>query len=127
MHVPRHRIAKTHVAAAEWILTGCWLWHLACKHRRSSVNLFYLEESIRTYESLIAAFHQRRAVLLARRKTASGEMRAHIEESLELNEGTIRAMESALRSAQENFGVANGLNLAKKPRADADHETNPHA
>jgi hypothetical protein len=89
------------------------------------VNLFFLEESIKTYESLIAAFHERREVLLARRKTAMGGMRRHIDESLQLNEGTIRAMESALKSAQQNFWVVNGIYRAKQLRSD--HETNVHS
>lgn len=87
----------------------------------SSVNLFYLEESIKTYESLIAAFNQRREILLARRKTASGSMLHHIDESIRLNDGSIRAMESALKSAQENFWVVNGLDLVKRNRVN--HET----
>ena len=78
------------------------------------MNLFYLEESIKTYESLIAAFNQRREVLLFRRKSASGSMLQHIDESIRLNDGSIRAMQNALKSAQENFWVVNGLNLVQR-------------
>ena len=85
------------------------------------MNLFYLEESIKTYESLIAAFNQRREVLLVRRKSASGSMLRHIDESIRLNDGSIRAMENALKSALENFWVVNGLELVK--RSQAEHET----
>ena len=85
------------------------------------MNLFYLEESIKTYESLIAAFNQRREVLLDRRKTASGSMLQHIDESIRLNDGSIRAMESALKSAHENFWVVNGLHVVK--RNQVNHET----
>jgi dihydrofolate reductase len=88
------------------------------------VNLFYLEESIKTYESLIAAFEQRREVLLARRNSTFGPLLAHIDESLRLNDGAIKAMESALKSAQENFWVVNGLTLAKQNRAN--HEISAH-
>ena len=89
-----------------------------------AVNLFYLEESIKTYESLIAAFNKRREVLLARRKTSSGPMLEHIDESLRLNDDAIRAMQRALKSAQENFSVVNGLTVVKRNRAG--HETNSY-
>lgn len=88
------------------------------------MNLFYLEESIKTYESLIAAFNQRRQVLLGRRETTSNPMRQYIDESLGLNDGAIRAMENALKSAQQNLWVVNGLELVRKSRAR--HETHSH-
>jgi dihydrofolate reductase len=88
------------------------------------VNLFYLEESIKTYESLIAAFEQRREVLLARRHVTPASLQTHLEESLHLNDAAIKAMERALKSAQENFWVVNGLTLAKQNRAN--HETSDH-
>ena len=70
------------------------------------MNLFYLEESIKTYESLIDAFNQRREVLLARRQEATGPILNRIDESLRLNDAAKTAMESALKSAQESFSVA---------------------
>ena len=89
-----------------------------------NVNLFYLKESIKTYESLIAAFLRRREVLLARRETASDLVRTHIDESLRLNEGAIHAMKNALKSAQENLWVVSGFELVRKSRVD--HEANSH-
>ena len=100
-------------------------WHLACKGEGSSVNLFYLQESIKTYESLIAAFNQRREVLLARRKTATGSMVHHIDESIRLNDGSIRAMENALKSAQANFSMVTELTIAKQ--GPTNHEAGPQS
>ena len=82
------------------------------------MNPFYLEESIKTYESLIAAFEQRREVLWARHKSARGPTLLHLEESLRLNDAAIKAMERALKSAQENFWVVSGLTLAKKNQSN---------
>ena len=88
------------------------------------MNLFYLEESIKTYESLIDAFTRRREILLARRETASGAARTHIDESLRLNDGAIHAMKNALKSAQENLWVVSGLELVRKSRVN--HEAHSH-
>ena len=87
------------------------------------MNLFYPEESIKTYESLIAAFEQRREVLLARRYDTPAPLRTHLEESLHLNDAAIKAMERALKSAQENFWVVSGLTLAKQNRANHEIST----
>jgi hypothetical protein len=115
----------THITVDQCVVSQMLPWHLACNWDGSSVNLFYLEESIKTYESLISAFNRRREVLLARRTTASGSMLQHIDESIRLNDGSIRAMENALKSAQENFGVVSGLNVVKQNRADHEASHQP--
>jgi hypothetical protein len=115
----------THITVDQRVVSQMLPWHLACNWDGSSVNLFYLEESIKTYESLISAFNRRREVLLARRTTASGSMLQHIDESIRLNDGSIRAMENALKSAQENFGVVSGLNVVKRNRADHEASHQP--
>ena len=115
----------THLGSNQRVETRRRQWHSPCNQSGSSVNLFYLEESIKTYESLIAAFNQRRGILLARRKTASGSMLQHIDESIRLNDGSIRAMENALKSAQDNFWVVNGLNFVKRNRVHHETSTQP--
>lgn len=74
-----------------------------CKSSGSSVNIYYLEESIKTYESLIAGFQARRDLLLARRRIATGSMVMHIDESIRINDTALDAMVSALTSAQESL------------------------
>ena len=62
-----------------------------------------LEERIAVYENVIASFEGNRQRMLNRRKGATDSVMVRIDESLQLNERTLKSLKSILSAAKRQL------------------------